>query len=383
MKKNIIKVLEEQLSNNELSLEDTLQLVNDPKIKNELDKMFYGKKKISLSKFQSLTENEMVRKLLEVYLSENNIELFYDDSLLASKSGIDFNITQYFNEVGQISLFTSEKEKEMFMKYKTATGDEKQAIKAEIAEANLRLVISIANRYHDCGLEYLDLIQEGNVGLLKAIDKFEYELGYKFSTYATWWIRQSVTRAIADKSNAIRIPVHSFNKLSRIKMEMHRIYEETGEELVLNNKTKKELANKVGISVDALDNLMSVQNVLSLDQPIINNDSNDSFLIDLIADEDSTPEEEVTNSIMYEEIRDIIENSDLKPRELAVIKMRYGIDCEKSMTLEEISKIFGVTRERIRQIESKAFKKLRNPARSKKFKHMIYLSDNNYYKRML
>ena len=239
------------------------------------------------------------------------------------------------------------------------------------------------SRDHDCGLEYLDLIQEGNVGLLTAIDKFEYELGYKFSTYATWWIRQGITRAIADKSNAIRIPVHSFNKLSRIKMEMHRIYEETGEELVLNNKTKKELANKVGISVDALDNLMSVQNVLSLDQPIINNDSNDSFLIDLIADEDSTPEEEVTNSIMYEEIRDIIENSDLQPRELAVIKMRYGIDCEKSMTLEEISKIFGVTRERIRQIESKAFKKLRNPARSKKFKHMIYLSDNNYYKRML
>ena len=383
MKKSIIKVLEEQLSNNELSLEDTLQLVNDPKIKNELDKMFYGKKKISLSKFQSLTENEMVRKLLEVYLSENNIELFYDDSLLASKSGIDFNITQYFNEVGQISLLTSEEEQEMFMKYKIATGDEKKFIKDQIAEANLRLVISIANRYHDCGLEYLDLIQEGNVGLLKAIDKFEYELGYKFSTYATWWIRQSVTRAIPDKSNAIRIPVHSFNKLSRIKMEMHRIYEETGEELVLNNKTKKELANKVGISVDALDNLMSVQNVLSLDQPIVNNDSNDSFLIDLIADEDSTPEEEVTNSIMYEEIRDIIENSDLKPRELAIIKMHYGIDCEKSMTLEEISKIFGVTRERIRQIESKAFKKLRNPARSKKFKHMIYLSDNNYYKRML
>ena len=379
MRMGIIKVLENQISKNDLSLEDELQLINDVSIKRELDKLFNGKRKIALSDFYNLTQNERVRRLLETYFSESNIEITYDDPILSSKKGLDPIITQYFNEIGQLSLFTPEKEKEIFRKYVNATSEsEKAALKSEIAEANLRLVISIAKRYHDRGLEYLDLIQEGNIGLLTAIDKFNPNFGYKFSTYATWWIRQSMLRAIADKGASIRIPVHAFEALSKIKMEMHNYYEETGKEMVLNEETRQYLADMTRIPRSTLDSLISVQNVISLDQPASNDDSNDSYLIDIIYDENEDTEKAAVDSVMCSEIKNILEESDLKEREIEVLKMRFGIGIKEPMTLEEVGNQLELTRERIRQIEGRALKRLRHPAMRNKFDGMIEV---NHYRR--
>ena len=295
-------------------------------------------------------------------------ELKEEENLVLSDEEItkDININgpvrMYLKEIGRISLLSSEEELELSVRI--ANGDE--AAKNILAESNLRLVVSIAKRYVGRGLLFLDLIQEGNIGLMKAVEKFDYGKGYKFSTYATWWIRQAITRALADQARTIRVPVHmveTINKMARVQRQMT---------LELNREpSEEELAEKMGITVDKVREVMKIsQDPVSLDTPI--GEEDDSHLGDFIKDERSmSPEEYATNEILKEEIKNVLMT--LQDREQEVLELRFGLVDGTSHTLEEVGKKFNVTRERIRQIEAKALRKLRHPSRAKKLKD--FLSD--------
>ena len=295
-------------------------------------------------------------------------ELKEEENLVLSDEEItkDININDpvrmYLKEIGRISLLSSEEELELSVRI--ANGDE--AAKNILAESNLRLVVSIAKRYVGRGLLFLDLIQEGNIGLMKAVEKFDYGKGYKFSTYATWWIRQAITRALADQARTIRVPVHmveTINKMARVQRQMT---------LELNREpSEEELAEKMGITVDKVREVMKIsQDPVSLETPI--GEEDDSHLGDFIKDERSmSPEEYATNEILKEEIKNVLMT--LQDREQEVLELRFGLVDGTSHTLEEVGKKFNVTRERIRQIEAKALRKLRHPSRAKKLKD--FLSD--------
>ncbi len=284
-------------------------------------------------------------------------KLLLDDNTLTKDLTINDPVRMYLKEIGQIKLLSMEEELELADRI--AQGDEQA--KNRLAEANLRLVVSIAKRYVGRGMLFLDLIQEGNIGLMKAVDKFDVSKGYKFSTYATWWIRQAITRAIADQARTIRVPVHmveTINKLARIQRQLT---------LELNREpTEEELAKKMGISVDKIREIYKIsQEPVSLETPI--GEEDDSHLGDFIKDERNvSPEEYATNEMLKDEIADVLLT--LTEREEKVIKLRFGLEDGKSRTLEEVGQMFGVTRERIRQIEAKALRKLRHPSRSKKLK---------------
>ena len=266
----------------------------------------------------------------------------------------------YLKEIGRISLLSNEEETELSIR--VANGDEEAA--ALLAESNLRLVVSIAKRYVGRGLLFLDLIQEGNIGLMKAVEKFDHDKGYKFSTYATWWIRQAITRALADQARTIRVPVHmveTINKMSRIQRQMT---------LELNREpSEEEIAERMGIPVEKVREVIKIsQDPVSLETPI--GEEDDSHLGDFIKDESSlSPEEYATNEILKEEIKSVLET--LQPREQQVLELRFGLIDGTCYTLEEVGKRFNVTRERIRQIEAKALRKLRHPSRAKKLKDFM------------
>ena len=285
-----------------------------------------------------------------------------DDSEITKDININDPVRMYLKEIGRISLLSPEEELEL--SEKVAEGDEEA--KNKIAESNLRLVVSIAKRYVGRGLLFLDLIQEGNIGLMKAVDKFDCDKGYKFSTYATWWIRQAITRALADQARTIRVPVHmveTINKMSRIQRQLT---------LELNREpSEEELAKKMGISIDKVREVIKIsQEPVSLETPI--GEEDDSHLGDFIKDESSmSPEEYATNEILKEEIKSVLMT--LQVREQEVLELRFGLIDGTCHTLEEVGKKFNVTRERIRQIEAKALRKLRHPSRAKKLKD--FLSD--------
>lgn len=289
--------------------------------------------------------------------SEGGDKLLLDDSTLTKDLTINDPVRMYLKEIGQIKLLSMEEELELADRI--LAGDEQA--KAILAEANLRLVVSIAKRYVGRGMLFLDLIQEGNIGLMKAVDKFDVTKGYKFSTYATWWIRQAITRAIADQARTIRVPVHmveTINKLARIQRQLT---------LELNREpSEEELAAKMNTSVDKIRDIYKIsQEPVSLETPI--GEEDDSHLGDFIKDERNvSPEEYATNEMLKDEINDVLET--LTEREEKVIRLRFGLDDGKSKTLEEVGQLFGVTRERIRQIEAKALRKLRHPSRSRKLK---------------
>lgn len=273
---------------------------------------------------------------------------------------VNDNVRMYLKEIGKISLLSLEEEQELSKR--VAEGDEKA--KNILAESNLRLVVSIAKRYVGRGLLFLDLIQEGNIGLMKAVEKFDYGKGYKFSTYATWWIRQAITRALADQARTIRVPVHmveTINKMARIERQMT---------LELNREpTDQELSKKMGLSVKKIAEIRKIsQDPVSLETPI--GEEDDSHLGDFLADERTmSPEDFATYEILKDELRQVLDT--LTTREKEVLELRFGLFDGSSHTLEEVGKKFKVTRERIRQIEAKALRKLRHPSRAKKLKDFL------------
>lgn len=288
--------------------------------------------------------------------------IILDDAELTKDININDPVRMYLKEIGRISLLSPEEE--LVLSEQVAGGDEEA--KNKLAESNLRLVVSIAKRYVGRGLLFLDLIQEGNIGLMKAVDKFDSDKGYKFSTYATWWIRQAITRALADQARTIRVPVHmveTINKMSRIQRQLT---------LELNREpSEEELSRKMGISIDKVREVIKIsQEPVSLETPI--GEEDDSHLGDFIKDESSmSPEEYATNEILKEEIKSVLMT--LQVREQEVLELRFGLVDGTCHTLEEVGRKFSVTRERIRQIEAKALRKLRHPSRAKKLKD--FLSD--------
>ena len=290
---------------------------------------------------------------------EEEVVILSDEDI-TKDININDPVRMYLKEIGKISLLSPEEETELSIR--VASGDEEAA--NLLAESNLRLVVSIAKRYVGRGLLFLDLIQEGNIGLMKAVEKFDHDKGYKFSTYATWWIRQAITRALADQARTIRVPVHmveTINKMARIQRQMT---------LELNREpTDEEIAKRMGIGVDKVREVMKIsQDPVSLETPI--GEEDDSHLGDFLKDTNCmSPEEYATNEILKEEIKAVL--STLQPREQQVLELRFGLIDGTSYTLEEVGKRFNVTRERIRQIEAKALRKLRHPSRAKKLKDFM------------
>ena len=291
---------------------------------------------------------------------EEDKPIILDDEEITKDVNINDPVRMYLKEIGKISLLTLEEEQNLSIR--VADGDEEA--KRLLAESNLRLVVSIAKRYVGRGLLFLDLIQEGNIGLMKAVDKFDYDKGYKFSTYATWWIRQAITRALADQARTIRVPVHmveTINKMSRIQRQLT---------LELNREpSEEEIAKKMGVSVEKVREVFKIsQEPVSLETPI--GEEEDSHLGDFLKDERSlSPEEYTENEILKEEIKEVLET--LQPREQEVLELRFGLIDGTCHTLEDVGKRFNVTRERIRQIEAKALRKLRHPSRAKKLKDFL------------
>ena len=286
--------------------------------------------------------------------------LILDDNDLTKDLNINDPVRMYLKEIGQIKLLTLPEELELADRI--SAGD--QEAKDILAEANLRLVVSIAKRYVGRGMLFLDLIQEGNIGLMKAVEKFDVSKGYKFSTYATWWIRQAITRAIADQARTIRVPVHmveTINKLARIQRQLT---------LELNREpSEEELAEKMNMNIEKVREIYKIsQDPVSLETPI--GEEDDSHLGDFIKDERNlSPEEYATNEMLKDEISEVLLT--LTEREEKVIRLRFGLEDGKPRTLEEVGQMFGVTRERIRQIEAKALRKLRHPSRSRKLRDFM------------
>ncbi len=292
----------------------------------------------------------------ELKLEEMDIDQL-DDNMAIENMSLDDPVKVYLREIGRVPLLSSDEEIELAVKI--AEGDEKA--KRRLAEANLRLVVSIAKKYVGRGMYFLDLIQEGNVGLIKAVDKFDYTKGFKFSTYATWWIRQAITRAIADQARTIRIPVHMVETINRLKRVQSQLLHENGYE-----PTEEMIAEKLEMPVERVREIMRVaQEPVSMETPI--GPEEDSRLMDFIRDEDAlAPDEAALKTITNEDIDGVLKT--LTEREEAVIRLRFGLHDGRCHTLEEVGSEFNVTRERIRQIEAKALRKLRHPVRSNRFK---------------
>ena len=303
----------------------------------------------------ALPELEELEEIEEVTEEEMN-----ETEAMADTFSTDDPVRMYLKEIGKVPLLTPEEEQDLAKRM--AEGDEEA--KRRMAEANLRLVVSIAKRYVGRGMLFLDLIQEGNLGLIKAVEKFDYTKGYKFSTYATWWIRQAITRAIADQARTIRIPVHMVETINKLIRVNRQLLQEYGRE-----PRPDEIAREMGISEEKVREIIKVaQEPVSLETPI--GEEEDSHLGDFIPDDDApAPAEVAAFTLLKEQLMEVLDT--LTPREEKVLRLRFGLDDGKARTLEEVGREFNVTRERIRQIEAKALRKLRHPSRSKKLKDFL------------
>ena len=303
----------------------------------------------------ALPELEELEEIEEVTEEEMN-----ETEAMADTFSTDDPVRMYLKEIGKVPLLTPEEEQDLAKRM--AEGDEEA--KRRMAEANLRLVVSIAKRYVGRGMLFLDLIQEGNLGLIKAVEKFDYTKGYKFSTYATWWIRQAITRAIADQARTIRIPVHMVETINKVIRVSRQLLQELG-----HDPSAEEIAAEMNMPVDKVREILKIaQEPVSLETPI--GEEEDSHLGDFIPDEDaSEPSEAASFSLLKEQLMEVLDT--LTPREKKVLELRFGIVDGRTRTLEEVGKEFNVTRERIRQIEAKALRKLRHPSRSKKLRDFL------------
>ena len=338
----------------------------------------------------SLTYEEIMDSLEEIELDSDDIEKIYElfneldidikdknekadgsdedkgdttktlDISIPDGVGIDDPVRMYLKEIGKVSLLTAEEEVDLAQRMEKG----EEAAKRKLIEANLRLVVSIAKKYVGRGMLFLDLIQEGNMGLIKAVEKFDYTKGYKFSTYATWWIRQAITRSIADQARTIRIPVHMVETINKLIRVSRQLLQEIGRE-----PTPEEIGKEMDITADKVREIMKIaQEPVSLETPI--GEEEDSHLGDFIEDEDApAPASAATFILLKEQLDDVLDT--LTDREKRVLELRFGIEDGRPRTLEEVGKVFRVTRERIRQIEAKALRKLRHPSRSKKLKDYL------------
>ncbi|MGO1470449.1 MAG: RNA polymerase sigma factor RpoD [Tissierella sp.] len=312
-----------------------------------------------------LTYQEIMDQLESIELETEEIEKEAKSAKTENLSvpkgiSVDDPVRMYLKEIGKIPLLTGEQE--VSIAKRMEEGDE--FAKRELAEANLRLVVSIAKRYVGRGMLFLDLIQEGNLGLMKAVDKFEYKKGFKFSTYATWWIRQAITRSIADQARTIRVPVHMVETINKLVRIQRQLVQELGRDAL-----PEEIAKEMGLNVEKVREIMKIaQEPVSLETPI--GEEEDSHLGDFIPDEDIlSPSEAANFTMLREQLIEVLDG--LTPREQKVLRLRFGLDDGRARTLEEVGKEFDVTRERIRQIEAKALRKLRHPSRSKKLKDFL------------
>lgn len=316
-----------------------------------------------VDKLYSTLENQNI-EIVEDLPTEVEDDITISNEMLEADASLSVNIDDpvkvYLKEIGRVQLLSPEEEVELAKRM--AEGD--QTARQRLAESNLRLVVSIAKRYVGRGMHFLDLIQEGNLGLIKAVEKFDYTKGFKFSTYATWWIRQAITRAIADQARTIRIPVHMVETINKVKKVSAQLLHENGRE-----PTVEEVAEAMSITEDKVREILRVaQEPVSLETPI--GEEEDSHLGDFIPDEDAqVPAEAAYQSLLKEQLTEVL--ATLTPREEKVLRLRFGLEDGRPRTLEEVGKEFAVTRERIRQIEAKALRKLRHPTRSKRLRDFL------------
>ena len=305
-------------------------------------------------------EDDLLLETDEIGEDEEEEDIKKEDLSVPKGIAVDDPVRMYLKEIGKIPLLTAEEEIELA---KRMEAGEEEA-KRQLAEANLRLVVSIAKRYVGRGMLFLDLIQEGNLGLMKAVEKFDYKKGYKFSTYATWWIRQAITRAIADQARTIRIPVHMVETINKLVRVQRQLVQELG-----RDPLPDEIAEEMNMEVEKVREIMKIaQEPVSLETPI--GEEEDSHLGDFIEDDNAlAPDDAATFTMLREQLIDVLDT--LTPREQKVLRLRFGLDDGRARTLEEVGKEFDVTRERIRQIEAKALRKLRHPSRSKKLKDFL------------
>ena len=386
--KQTTKATSENIMNSDQMKEHLDNLVDMAKkndntlIDTEIVNYFVGKPDIELN-------TDMMTKIFD-YLDEHHVAVLseteeddeiLDDMILEDAEDADIDIEKidlsvpdgvsiedpvrmYLKEIGKVPLLTAEEEIELAKRMEA--GDEKA--KQKLAEANLRLVVSIAKRYVGRGMLFLDLIQEGNLGLIKAVEKFDYEKGYKFSTYATWWIRQAITRAIADQASTIRIPVHMVETINKLIRESRQLLQELGREPL-----PEEIAERMGISVERVREILKIsQEPVSLETPI--GEEEDSHLGDFIQDQNvPVPAEAAASNLLRDQLNEVLDT--LTEREQKVLRLRFGMDDGRARTLEEVGKEFQVTRERIRQIEAKALRRLRHPSKSRKLKDYLDAND--------
>ena len=307
----------------------------------------------------SITDNEG-NPSERVLSTEEEPELSDKDLIGSTSAKVNDPVRMYLKEIGVVPLLTNEEEKELALAVEAGDVEAKQ----RLAEANLRLVVSIAKRYVGRGMQFLDLIQEGNMGLMKAVDKFDYSKGFKFSTYATWWIRQAITRAIADQARTIRIPVHMVETINKLVREQRNLLQELGQD-----PTPEQIAERMDMTPDKVREILKIaQEPVSLETPI--GEEDDSHLGDFIEDEViENPVDYTTRIVLREQLDEVLDT--LTDREENVLRLRFGLDDGKMRTLEDVGKVFNVTRERIRQIEAKALRKLRQPSRSKPLRDFI------------
>ena len=355
-KKNSVDQLIEKGKKGKLSVDDLDEAMEELDFDvDTLDKLYETLEDNGISFDEELSSEEMsaIENEVESFGAGENMERILEQEGLA----IDDPVRLYLKEIGKVPLLTNDREK--VLAERMMAGDE--AAKTELVEANLRLVVSIAKRYVGRGMFFLDLIQEGNLGLMKAVDKFDYTKGYKFSTYATWWIRQAITRAIADQARTIRIPVHMVETIHKVSRYSRQMLQELGREA-----TAEEIGEKMGMSAEKVREIMKIaQDPVSLETPI--GEEEDSHLGDFIPDDDTpSPAEATSTNILREELERQLHT--LTPREEHVIKLRFGLYDGRTRTLEEVGKEFDITRERIRQIEAKALRKLRHPSRARHLK---------------